>query len=439
MYIDTHTFDIFLILMDSERLKNIAYNCLLDLSTEDGINASSKDEIYGCIFGRDSALTVLKIIHALSYGQPSLQSDQPLIDICRRSLLFLIKLQGTEVNIESGEEPGKFIHEYRREKFDHLLALSKPWYIYPDMTIRNYDSIDATPLILIAIFRYWQFTHDDTFLQQSLPAVKKGLEWLCSYADLDRDGLVEYTFAKGRKFGGLDVQSWTDSVESLMRFDGSLPAYPIAPVEVQGYVWLALRLWGDVDGGFGIDFLQHAAQIKTSFNNAFILQDNGYHFAAQALDGTKQQITTITANPLLLLWATYTTEKSHESILDDKYVDDFIKRGFLPDLFDPDAGIRTMSSKSATYNSGQDSYHNGSYWPILNGMIYEGLCTWGYTKEAKILKVATLKPLFFFNSPIELYIKNAQGTYLEYRNSYGQVSCRYQAWSAAAIFDILNP
>ncbi len=59
--------------------------------------------------------------------------------ICRRSLLKLASLQGKEVNIESGEEPGKFIHEYRKDKYDHLLKLVKPWYLYEDKTLRNYD------------------------------------------------------------------------------------------------------------------------------------------------------------------------------------------------------------------------------------------------------------------------------------------------------------
>lgn len=45
-----------------QNFRDYIYQSLLELATNDGINASGKDEIYGCIFGRDSALTILKIM-----------------------------------------------------------------------------------------------------------------------------------------------------------------------------------------------------------------------------------------------------------------------------------------------------------------------------------------------------------------------------------------
>jgi glycogen debranching enzyme len=107
-------------------------------------------------------------------------------------------------------------------------------------------------------------------------------------------------------------------------------------------------------------------------------------------------------------------------------------------MFDQDAGVRTMSMFSKTFNSTQNSYHNGSFWPKLNGMSHEGVAAWGFRKEADMLKQATLKPLLYFGSPIELYVKAQDGTLLEYRNDFGQVSCRKQAWSAAATLDLLT-
>ena len=123
-------------------LRQIAYNSILELSTGEGINASGKNEVYGCIFGRDSAITILKILHSCQRKR-----DRKLLEICRRGLLSLINLQGQEVNIESGEEPGKYIHEFRKDTdMERLLSLPKPWFVYPDKTIRNYDSLDSTAL-----------------------------------------------------------------------------------------------------------------------------------------------------------------------------------------------------------------------------------------------------------------------------------------------------
>ena len=48
--------------MDYTALRSRIYTDVLGLATKDGINASGKDEIYGCIFGRDSAITILKLL-----------------------------------------------------------------------------------------------------------------------------------------------------------------------------------------------------------------------------------------------------------------------------------------------------------------------------------------------------------------------------------------
>lgn len=425
----------------TQLLRQIAYQSLLDLATEDGINASGKEEIFGCTFGRDTAITVLKTLKALSKDP-----DPELSKICRRALLHLIALQGTMINIESGEQPGKILHEYRKDKFEHLLNLKapeKPWYIYPDQTLRSYDSLDSTPLTLIAIYRYWQQhkNQDKEFLITVLPAVEAALNWIITYGDLDKDFLLEYELLEERIHGGLQVQSWTDSTESLLQADGSFPKYPIAPVEVQGYAWLALKLWGDfyIDHSptFSQKLLAQATEMKKRFNQSFIIEDHGRYFAAQALDGYKNQIKTITGNPLLLLWATFKKNGELETILETKYIPDFVARGFLADMFESEGGIRTMSTKSPTFDSSPNSYHNGSFWPVLNGLIYEGLTIWHFERQATQLRQASLKPLAYFNTPIELYTKGGKGEYFEYSNPRGQKSCMVQAWSAAAMLDML--
>lgn len=435
--------------MDLLQLKTTIYQSILELATDDGINASGKEEVYGCIFGRDSFITILKLLKVTA--NPSGLSDQErtvLTDIAKRALLHLITLQGRETNIESGEEPGKFIHEYRTEKYERLINRPRPWYVYPDKILRNYDSIDSTPLGLIAIYRYWEQTQDDAFLLKALPAVEAGLNWLITYGDCDKDYLLEYEFHKERVHGGLVVQSWTDSRESLLQSDGTFPLYPIAQVEVQGYAWLALNLWADFYSNPKRQYLNRlsfsqklgsqAKHLKKKFNERFHFVSENYMFPAQALDGTKKQLQTVTGNPLLLLWATYKKAGKPESILDDAIVSDVVKRSFLPDLFDPDAGIRTMSSSALTFNPNPNSYHNGSFWPKLNGMAHEGLIHWGYGKEAERLRIATLKPIAHFGTPIEVYNKSATGTYCLYQTDYGKKSCINQAWSAASALDLLT-
>lgn len=416
--------------------RDLIYQTIIDLSTEDGINASGKDEIFGCIFGRDSAITILKILNVCK-KKPS----PILLDISKRALTTLVELQGRQTNIESGEEPGKFIHEFRENNYERLIKRDRPWYLYDDKKLRNYDSIDSTPLALIALYRYWDLTHDNEFLLKVLPAVEEGINWIITYGDIDKDILLEYELPVSRKHGGLVVQSWTDSKESLLDEKGNMPKYPIAPVEAQAFAWLALKLWGDFyktqSPSFSKKILYHAQSLKKHFNEIFIIEDGNYYYGAQALDGDKRKIKTVTANPLLCLYATYNNDGKSESILDEKYIDDFVKRVFQKDLFVEDAGIRTMSSNSPTFNPNEDSYHNGSFWPMLNGLITEGLQNFGYFDEALRLKNAALIPLFYFQTPIELYIKKGEN-FVAYCNSSGQKSCMQQAWSAAAILDWLT-
>lgn len=428
--------------MDIKALQLMAYQSILDMTTEDGINASGRDEVFGCIFGRDSAITIIKILKSISRCR-----DMEFIDtvqlqsICKQTLETLSLIQGKHINIESGEEPGKFVHEYRKDNYDRLLtAFTKPWYVYPDKKVRNYDSIDATPLVLLAFHTYWETTKDSQFICEHESSIKLGLQWLMTYGDKDSDGLIEYELSTKRTHGGLCVQSWTDSTESLLQADGTFPHYPIAPVEAQGYTWLAFKVWADyfqtTDASFSHQLTRQANKLKRVFNQKFLMMDQGKYYPVQALDGNKRQIKTVTGNPLLLLWASYQVEGKIESILDNIYVHNLVSRAFEPDMFDPEAGIRTMSTLSPTYMPNNDSYHNGSFWPKLNGMAHGGLLTWGFTAQAEKLKRATLIPIDHFQTPIELYIKNNQGELLEFKAPSGQTGCRQQAWTAAVMLNL---
>lgn len=431
-------------LFDLPSLSQRMLGFLFLLESEDGIYASSKEEVYGCIFGRDSAITILKILRVVE-SKNSLTPTQKehLLALCHKTLVTLIQTQGKKIMVESGEEPGKFVHEFRKKDYEELINRFKDWYIYPDGTFKNYNSLDSTPLVLLALFRFWQVTQNMEFVQTVLPAVQDGLRWIMDFGDRDNDYLLEYVFQKDKRYNGLKVQSWMDSLESVADIHGVLPPYPIAPVEVQGYAWLALKVWisffsankNFITGKshFVEELLFFAQQMKKRFHETFMIKDQNLWYVAQVLDGEKRQIKTITANPLLLLWASFGDGNNKECILERKYIADVVKRGFASDMFEPDAGIRTMSTLSPTFRGGQDSYHNGSFWPFLNGLIWEGLETWGYFDEAEKLKIATLSSIEFFKTPIELYIKSGNGALLEYKNNVGQVSCRNQAWTAASI------
>ena len=81
-------------------------------------------------------------------------------------------------------------------------------------------------------------------------AARAAIGWIDDYGDRDGDGFVEY---ERRAEHGLANQSWKDSGDSQRFRDGRFAETPIAPVEVQGYVYdaklrtaeLAKQVWHD--------------------------------------------------------------------------------------------------------------------------------------------------------------------------------------------------
>src|SRR3989344_8675852 len=125
-------------------LRELAYESLLQLETPLGINASGQGDRYAAFFGRDSAITCLKLLRVHKKNP-----DDIFLRIIRHTIQTAIRFQGKTINLKSGEKPGKIIHEYREKDYYQLTSKTKPWYLYPDKTLRNYDSVDATPLFLI--------------------------------------------------------------------------------------------------------------------------------------------------------------------------------------------------------------------------------------------------------------------------------------------------
>ncbi len=415
----------------NDSLWQLAFNTIRELETENGILAAGKEEIYGCIFGRDSLITCLKLIKI--YNRTN---DVYFLNLAKKILHNLVKLQGKEVNIESGEQPGKCIHEFRPDKHEHLTKnLSNPWYVYPDNIMRNYDTVDATALLLIALQRYYKASGDVDFIEQCMPNILSALNWIKEYGDSNGDGFIDYEFSSQRKFGGLKVQNWMDSVESTFHEDGESFEYPIAPVEVQGYVFMALKLWANFFNSRrdprGNSLNQQAMDLKKIFNEKFVLKDERGIFLAAAIDGKGKAMAVARSSMGHCLWAALSEEidGSVECIVEDKYIPLIVRRILQPDLFEPKAGIRTLSNASKMYSA--HSYHNGSIWPHDTSMVSEGLENFGYIAEASMVRNALLSAISHFKTAIELfaYIED----YEDYQSPHGQPACRNQAWSAASI------
>jgi glycogen debranching enzyme len=422
-------------LKNTDYFWNLGLQTLLELETDEGILASSREEVYGCIFGRDTLITCLKLLRVYKKTK-----DPALLPLVRKALLTLASLQGSEINIESGEEPGKCIHEYRPTGHERLTRNMQPaWYLYEDSKMRNYDTVDATPLMLIAFYRYWQYSKDEDFIKLTTPNVQSALNWCFNYGDSNGDSLIDYQFHRERKHGGLVNQNWMDSVESVFHETEGLLVYPMAPVEVQAYTYLAYRLWSKffarADFEKSKSLLLKAAELKRIFNRYYITTDPDHQiFLAAKIDGEGKPFRSVRSNMGHVLWSSLNSEDDGEidSVLDSLYIPAVVDRLMMPDMFEPNAGIRTLSSFSRNYQP--NSYHNGSIWPHDNAIIAEGFEIHGFHKEAQAVKKAILNAIAQFETPIELFVYN--GNFTDWVGLDGQRSCRKQAWSAASIMDI---
>jgi glycogen debranching enzyme len=290
-----------------DSLWNLAFTTIQELETETGILASGREEIYGCIFGRDSLITSLKLLRVYQRTQ-----NEYLLTLVKKVLLNLSVLQGKEVNIESGEEPGKCIHEYRPENHEHLTRDLQPaWYLYSDGVMRIYDTVDATSLLLMTMYKYYAVSKDAAFIRQMMPTIESALDWIFEYGDANNDGFIDYQFHPKRTYGGLVVQSWMDSGESVFHEDGATPGYSIAPVEVQAYTYTALRMWGyyfatDVNDAKRAQQLnERAYELKQLFRERFVLGEGKDFSLAFAIDGAGKPMTAARSSMGHCLWAAW--------------------------------------------------------------------------------------------------------------------------------------
>jgi glycogen debranching enzyme len=352
---------------DHEYFNRLLERSALDLrllmeQTPQGLVPAAGIPWSACIFGRDSLIT-------------SLQTLMLNPEIAKSTLRFLAAHQGAEVNDWRDEEPGKIVHEIRKGELANIKQIPHSAY---------YGSVDATPLFVMLFTEVMKWLDDEELYQEILPAVKRALDWMEHYGDLDGDGYIEYI---SRSSGGLNEQGWRDSRGSLTYPDGSPVAHPVALVEVQGYAYKALSDMAELlqrkgDSAFADKLRQKALRLKTNFNRDFWLEK--HRFLAQALDSNKKPVETLTSNPGHCLFC---------GILDEEKARYVINRLTAAEMT-CGWGIRTESSRSPRFNP--MSYYHGSIWPHDNSLIVAGMKRYGYHWEVETVTTQLFQASLFF-------------------------------------------
>jgi glycogen debranching enzyme len=345
------------------------------------------------LFGRDTLIT----------------SFQELLlgpEAAAGALRALAEAQADTDDPERDAEPGKIVHELRRGKTARI------W------TDRYYGTVDATPLFLVLLSEQWRWSGDDGLVLELEHAARRALDWIDSSGDRDGDGFVEYL---RRGSHGIDNQNWKDSYNSMVFHDGSLARAPIAPVEVQGYVYdaklrmaeLARCVWRDEEAAERLE--GEAATLRERFDAAFWLPERGWY--ALGLDADKRPVDALASNMGHLLWSGIVpTERVAEVAA--KLVSGPLWSGW---------GVRTLAADEPAFDPLE--YHNGTVWPHDNSLIALGLAQAGRRAEAERVVRALLDsaPFFEYRLP-ELFAGGERRD--DEAPGIVPTSARPQAWAA---------
>jgi glycogen debranching enzyme len=356
------------------------------------------------------------------FGRDSLWAARMLLplgtDLARGTLRTLAARQGRGTDAASAEQPGKILHELRREPLRTGDGVTLPPLYY--------GTVDATPLWVCLLHDAWRWGMAPEDVEPLLPAAEAALAWMAQYGDADGDGFLEYVDHSGH---GLANQGWKDSGDSVQWRDGRLARGTIALVEVQGYAHEA-ALGGaallDAFGRPGADrWRAWAARLAERFRREFWVHDPDGDYPGIALDGGKRLVDTVTSNIGHLLGTGLLTHEEEDAVA---------SRLVRPDMFSG-RGLRTMSSSSAGYWPLR--YHGGSVWPHDTAIAVAGLARTGHDEEAATLAGGLLAASVDLGWRLsELWsgdsVEDAPRT-VPY-----PAACRPQAWSAAAVVTVLT-
>lgn len=359
---------------------------------------------FNTAFGRDGLLTAYETLWLVP-------------ELARDVLLYLAKTQASEENSFMDAEPGKIMHETRKGEMANLGEI--PYGMY-------YGTVDATPLFIMLAGAYYQRTADLETIRGIWPNIKRALQWIEEYGDIDGDGFLEY---EKKSENGLIHQGWKDADDAVSHANGTLAATPMALCEVQGYVYdakkKAARLAAKMrEPELAQQLKKEAAALKQKFNEAFWDDELGTFVIG--LDRNKQPCRVKSSNAGQCLFT---------GIADEKYAVRVAKTLMSKEMF-TGWGIRTLATDAPRYNP--MSYHNGTVWPHDTALCAYGMAEYGFTENA--LKVFQ----GLFEAAMHIDMQRLPELFCGFDRRTGEapttypVACSPQAWAVASVFILLK-
>ena len=361
--------------------------------------------LYQQFFGRDT----------LTIGWQALPAMKaPMRDALRANAAW----QGRRIDDWLDEEPGKMIHQARWGPVSRAGI---------DPFVRYYGDWATVPDFLVMLGQYLAWTADFDTVRELLPAARRAIDWLDRYADLDRDGFIEY---RTRSAAGVKNQGWLDSNDAIIDEAGEIVPNPVATAELQGYAYaawqqasLVFASCGDV--GFAAELLRRAHRLRQRFDPAFWMADSGFY--AMGLGPGGRQIRSLASNAGHVLAAGLAPPEHGRAVA---------RRLMEPDLFSG-WGIRTLSAEHRAFNP--FSYHRGSVWPVEQATIAFGFARYGAWEELDRLAGAFFEATELFGEGrLPEVIGGIQRDAEHPHPGIYPDSCEPQGWSSSAVIQVVQ-
>jgi glycogen debranching enzyme len=356
------------------------------------------------------------------FGRDSLIAARMLLPVDVRlaggTLRTLAARQGTAVDEQTAEQPGKILHEVRRTdlRIDEGGGVHLPP-VY-------YGTVDATPLWICLLHDAWRAGLPEAEVVALLDNLEAALRWLGEHGDADGDGFLEYLDTSGH---GLSNQGWKDSGDSIRWHDGAIADGPIALCEVQGYAYEAAVGGAALLDAFGRSGGDHwrawAAGMKERFRSAFWCEDETGRYPALALDAHKRRVDGISSNIGHLL-GTGILDAEEERVVVDRLTDPTMYSGY---------GIRTLSTTNGAYWPLR--YHAGSVWTHDTALVVAGMLRAGFAEQAARVADGLLEAAVGFDYRLPELFGGHPADEAWPPVPY-PASCRPQAWAAASVVPI---
>ena len=378
----------------------------LPLGLEDGPAAPIAGlPLYQQFFGRDTLTIGWQALPAMT---------TPLRDALRANAAW----QGRRIDDWLDEEPGKMIHQARWGPVSRVGI---------DPFTRYYGDWATVPDFLIMLGQYMAWTSDRQTVRDLLPAARAAVDWLDRYADLDRDGFIEY---RTRSSAGVKNQGWLDSDDAIVDERGEVVPNPIATSELQAYAYagfqqaaLAFAACGDI--GYGAELLRRAHRLRQRFHRAFWQEDLGFYAMALGPDG--KPVRSIASNAGHLLASGLVPAERGRAVA---------RRLMQPDMFSG-WGIRTLSGEHPAFNP--FSYHRGSVWPVEQATIGFGFARYGAWEELHSLARGFFDTTELFEAGrLPEVVGGIQRDPEHPHPGIYPDSCEPQGWSASAVVQMVQ-